>query len=175
MKISKIIFNAVLAIVSSGLIAPAFADRGDIYGGIGYGINSIDAGARIFGGYTIHDQLKIAGKKVDIGVEATYLDLGSTSIAPGVVVTEKNLGATAVGSIEVFQNTRVFARAGIGQAQGDLKSAVMNDSKTGLVPIFGVGASYALGNNFGARADIERITGMYENATSLSASVYIKF
>ena len=178
MKASKFVGSAVIMSVLALSATPSFAERGDIYGGIGYGKSSFDGGARAFGGYTINDQFKLSGKKVDIGVEVTYIDLGSTSPWPGVTVTEKNLGATAVGSIEVLQNTRAFVRVGFGQAQGESKYAgfaAFNDSKTGMVPILGVGATYALGKNFGVRADFERLTGMYENAMSLSASAFLKF
>ena len=165
---------SVLAVTAT----PSFAERGDIYGGIGYGMNTFDGGVRAFSGYTINDQFKLSGKKADIGVEITYIDLGSTSPWSGVTVTEKNLGATAVGSIEVLPNTRAFVRVGFGQAQGDIKYAgfaAFNESKTGMVPILGVGATYALDKNFGVRADFERMTGMYESAMSLSASTFLKF
>jgi hypothetical protein len=175
MKAIKFVIRAVIMSVLVLSATPSFADRGDIYGGIGISKNSYDGGARVFGGYTIYDQFRLSGKKVDIGVEATYIDLGSTSFGNGGTVAEKNLGATAVGSIEVLKDTRVFARVGFGQAQGKITSPVWNETKTGMVPILGVGATYALSKNFGVRADFERITGMFEDATSLSASAFLKF
>lgn len=175
MKANKLVMSAVIMSVLALSATPSFAERGDIYGGIGYGKNSFDGGVRAFGGYTIYDEFKLTGKKVDLGVEVTYIDLGSTSFGNGGTVTEKNLGATVVGSVEVLQDTRVFVRFGMGHAQGEITSAVWNETKTGMVPILGVGATYSLGKNFGVRADFERITGMYENATSLSASAFLKF
>ena len=177
MKASKFVGSAVIMSVLALSATPSFADRGDIYGGIGIDKNSYDGGVRVFGGYTIYDQFQLAGKKVDIGAEVTYIDMGSTTWGANSTgtVTEKNLGATAVGSIEVLKDTRVFARVGFGQAQGKFSSPVWNETKTGMVPVVGVGAAYALSKNFGVRADLERLTGMYEGGTSLSASAFLKF
>ena len=175
MKASKFVGSAVIMSALALLAAPSFADRGDIYGGVGIGKNSFDGGVRVFGGYTIYDQFRLADKKVDVGVEATYIDLGSTAFGNGGTVTEKNLGATAVGSVEVLKDTRVFARVGCGQAQGTITSPGWNETKTGMVPVVGVGATYALIKNLGVRADIERLTGMFEGATSFSVSVFARF
>lgn len=158
--------------------AVAYAEKGDFYGGIGYGQNTLDGGVRVFGGYTAFDGFKVGDMPLEIGGEVTYLDVGTDNITPYNTVEERTVNITVVGAIEVLPKLQVFARAGVGQAEGKLTTTsfvTVSQTNTGLVPALGIGARYELIDHFGVRVDLEQYTGMYENATGLSASVYGRF
>lgn len=174
--------NALAVLIAPAVllaINTAHADRGEIYGGIGYDINDIGHGPRIFGGYTIYDRFHLGRMPIKIGAEGTYLDLGTGDYSiPTVKVSERSISATAIGTLVVRPDFEVFVRAGYGLAQGRLDFPLvptLNESASGIVPISGAGVRYRFAKHVGVRADLDRYIGMYESATSVAVSLYGTF
>ncbi len=168
----------VFGLASSFTALTAHAAPGDFYAGVGYNLNTFASGPRIFGGYTIlKDRWNLAGRPISLGVEATYLDIGTGWISTYVKDHETGVFATAVGTMHIMDRLDVLARAGLGEARGELTDTFygIGSTSTGTEPMLGVGATYTFQPNFGVRADLEHYSGRYQSADALTASVYASF
>lgn len=131
-------------------------------------VDDNDTAWKVFGGYRLME---------NFGIEAAYMDYGtitadSTMTAPVAGVINTDMDTTAwivdvVGILPVGNGFELFGKLGVAMwdidasSSGAVGGSVLNTSvdDDGNDFHFGVGASYALTDNLGIRAEWERING----------------
>ena len=132
--------------------AEEFADA--IYGSAGSADSSATA-LKVYGGYVWNN---------NFGLEAGFYDLGKYSV--NVIGTEvdrfktKAFTVSGVAALPLGQNWSLFGKLGLAFTDAkyecvQLCAGVADESKSGVVPVIGVGIGWNATKNFTVRADYE--------------------
>jgi hypothetical protein len=165
---NKIALAASLALLSSAAFAadaPYFYAGGDIGTTKGDGDPDRETGYGAFAGYQINPTF---------AVEAGFrrlVDTDSSFDGNNYQVTADQVALSALGSIPVCENTRLYARLGFNRvtskARGDINGS-FSDNRV----LLGAGVSYSFSPTIAARLELQRPV---KDVLNLSAGVSFRF
>ncbi len=137
---------------------PSF-DSANVTSGVGTNFNAKSSYMRplkIYGG------LKLSK---NFSIEGTWLNLGSFDSNTGNTLEMTGWGMSLVGYLPVTKDLSLLGR--LGENRMTLKNITNNASDTTWSPVLGVGLKYDLNPNIGVRWEVERISKMGSNTTTI--------
>lgn len=132
--------------------------------GNGYTLNrdTHDTGYKLFGGYRFNGNFGIEGSYVDFGKEKFNWTYSPVESGSGTVAA-KAFAVAATGRLPLGNAIALLGKLGVASTQIKYReswsqpgySENISRNRTSTVPVFGLGAEYALSNNLGLRAEYE--------------------
>ena len=141
-----------------GVARPSF-DSAGVTSGVGTSFTSKISYMRplkIYGGLKLNKY---------ISLEGTWLNLGSYNSNTGNTLEMTGYGMSLVGYVPMTKDLSLLGR--IGENRMTLKNITNNASDTTWSPVLGVGLKYDFNPNMGVRWEVERISKMGNNTTTI--------
>ena len=203
LKTPKQTIQACVAVIllAAGFAFTPMAQAEGGFAGVGFGNTSVDiecdlditcnaddsdTGFKIFGGYQFNPNFAFEVAYVDLGeakITGTDSVLGSTT----ATVEASGFNFAVVGSFPVGERFELMAKAGFFRWDLDLNASSSvfgsgSESETGFDPMFGIGGSFNITNNFGLRVEYEKFLDVGDEDTTgqsdvnlISASLVFRF
>ena len=138
-------------------------DTAGAFPGVAVAVDSSNSAWKVFGGYQFNKNL---------GVEASYVSLGTFNVSNGASIDLYGAGIAVVGTLPLGKDFSLLGRGGVNRMRERINPFGVADNTTS--PTFGAGVKYDINANWNARVEAERILRMGSNNNTISsdANVY---
>jgi len=123
----------------------------------GVGVDSSNSAWKVFGGYQFNK---------NVGLEASYVSLGTFNISSGSSIDLYGAGVAVVGTLPLGKDFSLLGRGGVNRMRERINGGNADNTTS---PTFGVGVKYDITTNWNARVEAERILRMGSSNTTISS------